>query len=91
MGGIDEPLGLEVEKLWMRGELPRPKVDEHAVFGLADLDPPSHELVGNGVAVSVNADEALDIDDAMVKAVELGEPFGPGGEGRLFRGEEFPG
>jgi hypothetical protein len=40
VGGIDEPLGLEVEKLWMRGELPRPKVDEHAVFGLADLDPP---------------------------------------------------
>ena len=65
------------------------RVDVDAVLGLADLELPADEGLGHRVAVPVDADVALDVDDAVVQGVDLGDPERQRPQVRPLGGEEL--
>jgi hypothetical protein len=75
----------------MRGHQTRPIEDVEAVLGLSYFQGAGNEGVGSGVTVTVDADVALGVDDAVVELIDLGDVKGKRFELRQFPSEELSG
>jgi hypothetical protein len=79
--------GLDLAR--MRGDLARAVADDDAVRGLAHLEPAANERRRHGVAIRVEGDVALDIDEPLMDQIGLGDPAGQPAQGRVLGGKEL--
>ena len=89
MRGEPDPGAERVEDFRVRRDLARALEECDLVLGLADLEAPADEPVGRRVAVGVEGDEALHVDEPLMERVDLGDPGREGAELGRFRGEEL--
>jgi hypothetical protein len=75
----------------MGGNESRPIEDIDSVIGFSNFERACDEGKGYGVAVVVDADVALGVDDAVVELIDLGDVKGKRFELRTFSSEELSG
>ena len=86
---VCQALLAETEDAWVLGDQTRTVVDDDLVFRLAHLELAADEPPGHRENVTIDMDEALDVDDTVVKQVDLGHPGRPWHQMGLFLREEF--
>ena len=89
MLGPEHVVGAGLDRAGMRRDLARPVGNDDAVLGLAHLEAAADERGGHGVVVGVEGDVALDIDQALVDQIRLGDPAGQPPQGRVLDGEQL--
>ena len=67
----------------------RPLVDVHPILGFAHLERTANQEIGHRVAVAVDVDVPLDIDEPVMQRVDLGQEERQGTEVGPFGREEL--